>query len=80
MSKEAFLISVPLKTTYEVDVNKSLRKSLDMNYSGLSRVVHQQSVNGIADLNGVRQRACPTTGNQLAKDQAAMELVMRLVY
>jgi hypothetical protein len=79
MSKDAFLVSVPLKTTYEVDINKSLRKSLDLNYSGLSKQVIQQTINGIAELNTVRKRACPTTGNQLSRDQAAMELVMRWV-
>lgn len=67
-------ISIPLKTTFDVDLNKSLKKSLDNNYSGLSRQVTNQTVNGIAELNLLRKKACAST---LQKDQASLELLLR---
>jgi hypothetical protein len=66
--------SVPLKTTYDIDLTKSLKKSLDSNYSGLSKSVTNQTLNGIAELNKLRIRACSST---LPKDQTSLEVLLR---
>ncbi len=73
---DSHFISVPLKTTFEVDMTKALRKSLDINYSSLSRAVVNQSLNNIAEFNKLRSRACCSSTLQL-RDQPTMELVMK---
>ncbi|KAI1729533.1 BRO1-like domain-containing protein [Ditylenchus destructor] len=67
-------ISIPLKTTFDVDFSKSLKKSLDNSYSGLPKHVINQTVNGIAELNLLRKKACASA---LQKDLASLELLMR---
>ncbi|KAI1721063.1 BRO1-like domain-containing protein [Ditylenchus destructor] len=67
-------ISIPLKTTFDVDFSKSLKKSLDNSYSGLPKQVINQTVNGIAELNLLRKKACASA---LQKDLASLELLMR---